>query len=347
MRFFSRRKFLTKGSLVAAATSLGLTSASCEPAQKNNESQDKEQTQKSEQKQNPRSQKNTPIVISTWNHGIVANEAAMKVIAKGGKAIDAVEAGVRVPEADPENLSVGYGGLPDRDGKVTLDACIMDEKGNAGSVTFLQHIKHPISVARKVMDETPHVMLSGAGALRFALEQGFKKENLLTDKAKKAWEEWRKKSDYKPEINVENHDTIGMLAIDKNGDISGACTTSGLAYKMHGRVGDSPVIGAGMFVDNEVGGACATGMGEAVLKTLGAFLIVELMRQGRTPQEACEEGVRRIVKNQNYKDFQIGYLAINKKGEHGAYCIQPWFNYALYQDGKNELIDSESVIKKK
>lgn len=347
MRFFSRRKFLTKGSLVTAATSLGLISVSCEPTQKNNDQEGTTKAPKTKQKQNPHSQKKLPIVISTWNHGIAANEAAMKVIATGGKAIDAVEAGVKVPEADPKNQSVGYGGLPDRDGKVTLDACIMDEKGNAGSVTFLQHIKHPVSVARKIMDKTPHVMLSGEGALRFALEQGFKKENLLTEASEKAWKKWRKKSDYKPEINVENHDTIGLLAIDKHGDISGACTTSGLAYKMHGRVGDSPVIGAGMFVDNEVGGACATGMGEAVLKTLGAFLIVELMRQGRTPQEACEEGVRRITKNQNYKDFQIGYLAINKQGEHGAYCIQPWFNYALHQDGKNELIDSESVIKKK
>lgn len=348
MHFFSRRNFLTKGSLVALATSLGFTTTACESEQKSETTTDTSATKtKTKQKQNSRSQAAIPAVISTWNHGIAANEASMKVIDAGGKAIDAVEAGAKVPEADPENLSVGYGGLPDRDGNVTLDACIMDEKGNAGSVSFLQHIKHPISVARKVMDETPHVMLSGKGALRFALDQGFKKENLLTDKAKKAWEEWKKKSNYKPEINVENHDTIGLLAIDKNGDISGACTTSGLAYKMHGRVGDSPVIGAGMFVDNEIGGACATGMGEAVLKTLGAFLIVELMRQGMSPQEACEEGIRRITSNQQYKDFQVGYLAINKKGEHGAYSVHPGFNYALHQKGKNELIDAVSFIKKK
>tara|TARA_B100000768_G_scaffold89775_1_gene84243 strand:- start:235 stop:1218 length:984 start_codon:yes stop_codon:yes gene_type:complete len=297
-------------------------------------------------KKNPNSKKGFPMAISTWQHGIAANLAAIKVLEKGGKAIDAVEAGVRVPEADPESMSVGLGGLPDREGKVTLDACIMDETGNCGSVSFLQHIKHPISVARKVMDETPHVMLSGEGALQFALEQGFIKEDLLTEKAAKKWREWLKESKYKPIINVENHDTIGLLALDKNGDISGACTTSGLSWKMHGRVGDSPVIGAGMYVDNEVGGCCATGVGEAVLKTLGSFLIVELMRQGATPQEACEEGIARIVKNQNYKDMQIGYLAINKKGEHGAYAVQPWFNYALHQDGENRMIDSLSYLKK-
>tara|TARA_B100001758_G_C18409236_1_gene614390 strand:- start:770 stop:1750 length:981 start_codon:yes stop_codon:yes gene_type:complete len=296
-------------------------------------------------KTNPNSAKGHPMVISTWEHGMPANLAAMEVLQNGGKAIDAVEAGVRIPEADPESMSVGLGGLPDREGKVTLDACIMDETGNCGSVSFLQHIKHPISVARKVMDETPHVMLSGEGALQFALENGFPKENLLTEKAEKRWKEWLKKSEYKPIINVENHDTIGLLAIDKKGDISGACTTSGLSWKMHGRVGDSPVIGAGMYVDNEIGGCCATGVGEAVLKTLGSFLIVELMRQGASPQEACEEGIARIVKNQNYKDMQIGYLAINKKGEHGAYAVHPWFNYALHQKGKNRLIDSLSYLK--
>jgi isoaspartyl peptidase/L-asparaginase-like protein (Ntn-hydrolase superfamily) len=296
-------------------------------------------------KTNPNSDNGFPMVISTWRHGMPANEEAMEVLQGGGKAIDAVEAGVRIPEADPESMSVGLGGLPDREGKVTLDACIMDETGNCGSVSFLQHIKHPISVARLVMDNTPHVMLSGSGALQFALENGFKKENLLTEKAEKRWREWLKESEYKPVINVENHDTIGLLALDKKGDISGACTTSGLSWKMHGRVGDSPVIGAGMFVDNEVGGACATGVGEAVLKTLGSFLVVELMRQGATPQEACEEAIARIVKNQNYKDMQIGYLAINKKGEHGAYAVHPWFNYALYQGGENRMIYSLSYLK--
>jgi len=298
------------------------------------------------EKTNKQSEKGFPIVISTWRHGISANEEAMEVLQNDGKAIDAVEAGVRIPEADPEVSSVGLGGWPDRDGHVTLDACIMDETGNCGSVSFLEDIMHPISVARLVMENTPHVMLAGKGAQQFALENGFKKENLLIERAEKRWQEWLEKSEYKPIINIENHDTIGLLALDKRGDISGACTTSGLSWKLHGRVGDSPVIGAGMFVDNEVGGACATGVGEAVLKTLGSFLVVELMRQGATPQEACEEAIARIVKNQDYKDMQIGYLAINKEGEHGAYAVHPGFNYALHQNEKNILIDSNSHIKK-
>ena len=298
------------------------------------------------EKQNSNSKLGFPIVISTWEHGIAANNAAMKILVNGGRAIDAVESGVKVSEADPEIMSVGFGGLPDREGKVTLDACIMDETGNCGAVSFLQHIKHPISVARKIMDETPHVMLSGKGALQFALEKGFTKENLLTSKAKKKWQDWLKKSEYKPIINVENHDTIGLLALDEKGNISGACTTSGLSWNMHGRVGDSPIIGAGMYVDNEVGGCCATGLGEAVMKTLGSFLIVELMRQGATPQEACEEAIARIVKNQKYKNMQIGYIAINKKGEHGSFAVHHGFNYALHQGGENQMFDSLSFVKK-
>jgi len=287
-----------------------------------------------------------PIVISTWNHGIAANQAAMALIKNGGRALDAVEAGVRVPESDPEMMSVGYGGLPDRDGHVTLDACIMDETGNCGSVSYLEHIKNPISVARKVMEDTPHVMLSGKGAYDFAIEKGFKKENLLTEKAEKRWKKWLKESKYETIVNIENHDTIGLLAIDQKGDISGACTTSGLAWKVHGRVGDSPIIGAGMYVDNEVGGAVATGVGELVMKTLGTFLIVELMRQGRNPQEACEEAVKRIVAKQEYKDMQVGYLAIDKDGNYGAYAIHPGFNYALHSNGENNMHNAESFVQK-
>ncbi len=288
-----------------------------------------------------------PISIATWSHGLVANAEAMEIIKKGGRALDAVEAGVKTAEADPEGTSVGLGGMPDRDGHVTLDACIMDENGNAGSVCFLEDIIHPISVARKVMEETPHVLLAGEGALQFALSQGFKREKLLTEKSEAAWKEWLKEAQYKPIINIENHDTISQIAIDKNGNISGACTTSGLAFKLRGRVGDSPIIGAGLFVDNEVGGACATGLGEAVLKTLGSFLIVELMRNGMSPQKACEEAIKRIVRKQNYKDFQIGYLAIDKKGNYGAYAIHPGFNFAVAYGDKNELIDAKSYVKKK
>jgi N4-(beta-N-acetylglucosaminyl)-L-asparaginase len=285
-----------------------------------------------------------PLVISTWNQP-KANTAAQAALDRGGSALDAVEAGVRVPEADPADMSVGYGGRPDRDGRVTLDACIMDEKGNAGSVVFLEHIMHPISVARAVMEKSPHVMLAGEGALQFALSQGFKKENLLTKKAEKEWREWLKTAKYKPIANIERHDTIGMLSIDAKGNICGACTTSGLAYKMNGRVGDSPIIGAGLFVDNEIGGACATGLGELVMRTCGSFLVVELMRQGRTPQQACEEAVMRIVKKQDYKDIQVGMLAVNKEGEMGAFSIQPGFNYTLTRNKQTQVTDARSYLK--
>lgn len=288
-----------------------------------------------------------PVVISTWKHGLEANEAAWEILSNGGKALDAVEKGVMVTEADEDNLSVGKGGLPDREGIVTLDACIMDENGRAGSVCYLQDIVHPISVARLVMEKTPHVMLAGEGAKMFALENGFVEENLLTEKAKKAWMKWRVESKYKPVINIENHDTIGMIAIDSYGDISGACTTSGAGYKMHGRVGDSPIIGAGLFVDNEIGGAVATGQGELVMKTLGSFLVVELMRQGRSPEEACEEAIDRIVKKiPDFKSFQVGYIALDKQGSYGSYAIHKGFNYAVFQDGENLLIDSKSYLKK-
>jgi L-asparaginase/N4-(beta-N-acetylglucosaminyl)-L-asparaginase len=287
-----------------------------------------------------------PIVISTWNHGLPANEAAWKVLADKGRALDAVEKGVMVTEADPKVNSVGYGGFPDRDGKVTLDACIMDEQGNCGSVAFLQHIKHPISVARLVMEKTPHVMLAGEGALQFALANGFKKENLLTKGAEKAWKEWMKNAQYKPVINAENHDTISMLAIDSAGNMSGACTTSGMAWKMHGRVGDSPIIGASLYVDNEVGGACATGVGEAVIKIVGSHLVVELMRQGNSPEQACQMAVDRILKRyKDITDLQVGFLAMSKNGEYGAYAIHTGFNYAVHDGIKNQLIDAKSHVK--
>ncbi len=300
---------------------------------------------------------NKPIVISTWDFGVAANADAWKVLSKNGRALDAVEQGVWVPEADEKNQSVGYGGLPDRDGKVTLDACIMDENGNIGAVLALEHIKHPISVARKVMEKTPHVMLAGNGALQFALEQGFKKENLLTPASEKAWKEWLKTAKYEPVMNIENklydkvapqklpgnqynHDTIGMIAMDAKGNLSGACTTSGMAYKLHGRIGDSPIIGAGLYIDNEVGGATSTGVGEEVVRTVGSFLVVELMRQGYTPEDACKEAVMRIIKKkpETAKNIQVGFLAMNKKGEYGAYAIQKGFSYAVCDSQKQDLV---------
>ena len=307
-----------------------------------------------------------PLVISTWDAGIEANKAAWKVLSKGGRALDAVEQGVMVTEAS-QNCCVGLGANPDRDGYVTLDSCIMDEHANCGSVAFLERIKHPVSVARRVMEKTPHVMLVGTGAQQFALEEGFTLEPAkLSDDAEKAYREWLKKSEYKPVINVENakkqtafvptkfdngewnHDTIGMVAMDASGNLSGSCTTSGMGFKMRGRLGDSPIIGAGLFVDNEVGAATATGQGEDVIRICGSHLVVELMRQGLSPEAACKKSVERIIKikgNKASKEIQVGFIAINKKGEYGGYCIQKGFSFAVcYADDKNFMVDGKYIL---
>lgn len=286
-----------------------------------------------------------PIVISTWNHGLAANEAAFSILKTGGKALDAIEKGLRVTEADISNRSVGIGGMPDRDGHVTLDACIMDEEMRCGSVAFLEGIDHPISVARKIMEETPHVMLVGEGAKKFALEQGFQRIKTPIKEVKEEYNKWKKqqiKLVKNPQINHENHDTIGMLAMDKFGNISGGCTTSGWAYKMSGRVGDSPIIGAGLYVDNEIGAAVATGLGEAIIRIAGSHTIVELMRHGKTPQEACEEAVNRIIsKHKNLEGLQCGFLAMDKQGNIGAFSVYNGFNYAFTTSDKHILVDSK------
>ena len=299
-------------------------------------------------------------VASTWDFGIAANHAAWAILSRGGHSLDAVEAGARVPEADVRNHSVGLGGYPDRDGHVTLDASIMDAEANCGGVACLEDIEHAVSVARRVMERTPHVLLVGDGALQFALQQGFKKQNLLTPAAEKAWKEWLKTSHYQPQINSEvrdygkgvpagkdNHDTIGILALDAHGKLAGACTTSGMAWKLHGRVGDSPIIGAGLYVDGEVGAATSTGMGEEVIRNAGSFLVVELMRQGRAPAEACKEAVQRVLRKHpsTARTTQVAFLAMNREGEVGAYAIQHGFSYAVC-DAKNPsaLIPSASVF---
>lgn len=329
-----RRNFIKNASLTGVGIAVGSTLVSCT---KSSSGEKKPLI--------PTTKASLPLVIATWDVKN-ATTKAWKVINNGENSIDAVEQGCMIEEANEKGQSVGKGGLPDRDGHVTLDACIMNKHGNCGSVVYLQNITHAVSVARKVMEDTPHVMLAGKGAEQFAVSIGLKRENLLTDASKKAWENWKVKSEYKPIINIENHDTIGILAIDKNGDISGACTTSGLAYKMAGRVGDSPIIGSGLFVDNEIGAAVATGLGEEVVKTVGSFLIVELMRQGKTPQEACEEAIRRIVSKpkSNYKNFQVGYIAVNKQGETGYYAIHKGFSMTKYQDGQNVNIPSNNYI---
>lgn len=288
----------------------------------------------------------TPMVrsISTWKT-TEANQKAGQMLDKGEDALDAAVAGVAIEEENPKNTTVGYGGAPDRTGKVTLDACVMNHLGDCGSVVAVENIVNVARLAKDVMEKTPHVMLSGKGAEEFAISQGYKKTDLLTDQSKKEWKEWLKDQDYRPIINIENHDTIGMLCIDKNNNLSGACTTSGLAYKMKGRVGDSPIIGSGLFIDNKIGGAVATGLGEEVVKTVGSFLVVELMRQGLSPQEACEKAVKRIVSNNSQENkFQVAYIAMNKKGEVGSYSIEPGFTYMDYVNGENKEIFSESEL---
>jgi N4-(beta-N-acetylglucosaminyl)-L-asparaginase len=304
-----------------------------------------------------------PIVISTWDAGLEANSGAWKILGSGGRALDAVEAGVKVTEASL-NCCVGLGANPDRDGFVTLDACIMDEFANCGSVAFLERIKHPISVARRVMEKTPHVMLVGSGAQQFAIAEGFPlEEQKLSEQAEKAYKEWLKKSEYKPVINIENkqhgpfapsylnggefnHDTIGMIAMDAKGNLSGSCTTSGMGFKMRGRLGDSPIIGAGLFVDNEVGAATATGQGEDVIRIAGSHTVVELMRQGHSPEQACKKAVERIlrIKKEKAKDIQIGFIAINKKGQYGGYALQKGFSFAVKNSTEDRLYNAKFLI---
>jgi N4-(beta-N-acetylglucosaminyl)-L-asparaginase len=290
------------------------------------------------------SREDYPVVISTWDHGLKANETAWKILSNNGRALDAVEQGVRVTEADPEVNSVGYGGYPDSSGHVTLDACIMDEKGNAGSVVYLSNIMHPVSVARMVMERTPHVILAGKGALEFAVSQGFTKENLLTPAARQAWKNWLKDQKSAP-VEKKNHDTIGMLAMDAAANLSGACTTSGISFKMPGRVGDSPIIGAGLYVDNEVGAAVATGQGELILKIVGSFLVVELMRNGLPPEDACREAIMRINKKfAPLPNLQAGFIALDKNARIGGYSLRKDFNYAVCRNGKNELVDAKFLL---
>ncbi len=288
-----------------------------------------------------------PVVVCTWDFGEVVARTAYEVLEKGGSPLDAVEAGVKIPEADPTVTSVGRGGAPDRDGHVTLDACVMEGNGNCGSVVFLENILHPVSVARAVMERTPHVMLAGAGALQFAREQGFSEDELLTPEAQKAYEAWLAAGTYKPS-SAQNHDTIGMLALSDSGSMAGACTTSGMAYKIRGRVGDSPIIGAGLFVDDEVGGATATGIGEAVVKVAGSHSIVELMRQGRGPQEACRIVLQRILDKQpqyrKEEGFLVGFLAMDRLGNIGGVSYRKGFQYSIVRDGQNQVVDAEHMV---
>ena len=319
MIHYGRRHFLLRSAATAGSITLASACASGEETRK----------------------ADGPVVISTWQHGLAANEAAWKILSDGGAALDAVEAAVRVTEADPAVRTVGLGGRPDRDGTVTLDAAIMQGSGQCGSVAALQDILHPITVARRVMEKTPHVMLVGEGARQFALAEGFEPTTLLTEESEREWKEWLTGNpDYRPPINVENHDTIGLLALDRRGRLAAACTTSGASYKYHGRVGDSPLIGAGLYADDGVGAATATGWGEAVIRACGSFLVVELMRQGHDPTEACRLAVERVVaKNPDWQEIQVGFIALASDGRYGGYCLQPAFDYAVQsRDVDNRMV---------
>lgn len=283
------------------------------------------------------------VMVSTWDFGAAANAAGIAARANGGSALDMVEAGGRVAEADESNSSVGYGGLPDRDGRVTLDACVMTWAGDIGAVCALEDVIHAVSVARRVMERTPHTMLVGEGARTFALAQGFEAQTLLTPRAEAAWREWLKTANYAPRPNSENadwrtmpggpnnHDTIGLLAIGADQRMAGACTTSGMAFKMRGRVGDSPIIGAGLFVDDEVGGATATGVGEDVVRVAGAHSVVEAMRHGLDPTAACRSVIERLARLRGTKvaGSQVALLALDKQGRAGAFALQPGFTFAV------------------
>lgn len=326
---YNRRKFI-KASTYSSLASLIPLSASSFPVDKG--------------KAKP------PIVLSTWDVGVAANKAAWAILNNNGSALDAVEKGVMVTEAS-QNCCVGLGGNPDREGIVTLDACIMDSQFNCGGVAALERIKHPIAVARRVMEKTPHVLLVGKGAQQFALSEGFTLEpQQLSEDAKKAYQKWLKKSEYHPKVNIENsgneynHDTIGMIAMDQYHNLSGSCTTSGLGFKMRGRVGDSPIIGAGLYVDNEVGACTATGQGEDVIRVAGSSAVVEAMRAGLSPEAACKKIIERIasIKKEKAKDIQVAFIAISKDGQYGAYALQKGFSYAVTTPTFNELIAAQS-----
>ena len=305
-----------------------------------------------------------PIVISTWDSGMPVNAAAWTVLERNGRALDAIEKGANSIE-DSIDCCVGLGGLPDRDGIVTLDACIMDEHSNCGAVAALERIKHPISVARKIMETTPHILLAGQGAQQFAVENGFKLESAtLSDQQKKDYQNWLKSSKYQPEINVENrkgngpfapyyfedgtpnHDTMATLAMDSQRNMSGGVTTSGMAFKIHGRVGDTPIVGAGLFVDNEIGAAASSGVGEEVIRICGSHLVVEFMRNGHSPEAACKKACKRIIDRDpaKAKTLQVGFLALDKKGRHGAYAIQQGFVYSLKTSTENKIIKAKSFF---
>jgi L-asparaginase/N4-(beta-N-acetylglucosaminyl)-L-asparaginase len=288
-----------------------------------------------------------PLIVSTWPFGKPANERALEVIRRGGSTLDGVEQGIRLTESDPEIASVGIGGIPNAEGVVQLDACIMEGRGHrAGSVAALEGILHPISVARRVMERTRHVMLAGEGARQFALAEGVEQADLLTEAQGRRWRQWRaeQKDRSQGDSARQGHDTISLLALGLDGHLVGGCSTSGLGYKVPGRVGDSPILGSGLYVDQQVGAAGATGLGENVMRYCASFLIVEMMRGGMHPQEACVAAIRRIAKT-DPRGFELGihFLALDHRGRYGAAGTGDGFPYCVTFPGSSELVPSEAV----
>lgn len=301
-----------------------------------------------------------PVVIATWPFGKIATDLAGPQLVAGKAALDAVIAGAQAVESDKSVRSVGFGSLPDRIGRLTLDSCVMDGKTLAcGAVAGLEHIRSASAVARRVMEKTPHILLVGEGAKWFALEQGFKLEMPHTVEGLREWFEKHPDNEKKPvrnnappepqDINIDerNHDTVTVLGLDKDGNLGGVCTTSGLAYKMPGRVGDSPIIGAGLYVDNEAGAAGATGVGEEIIRIAGSHFIVEKMREGKSPQEACELACQRVhasAARRGVHTARIAFLALNPKGAVGAACTpKTGFQYAVARSGRSEMKAAKEV----
>ncbi len=293
------------------------------------------------------------VVIATWPFGEIAVKAAAPLLAAGKPALDAVIAGAQAVEDDPSVDSVGYGGIGNSLGTVALDACVMDGKTlDCGGVCAVENVRHVAALARRVMEKTPHVLLAGEGARLFAVQQGFPLESLLTRESVDKWQK-RKPHPARPEApkkdpdQLPGHDTVNVLALDEKGNLGGACSTSGLAHKLPGRVGDSPLIGAGLYVDNAAGAAGATGVGEEIIRAGGTFFVVEAMRAGKGAQEACELAARRVNQlavRRGVHPARVAYLALDPKGHVGAACTaMTSFQYAVARPGKVELLKAKEI----